>query len=215
MGSSIKTRRKVAQGQTAAVLILASQIANESLQEVAPLLFYAFAGLACLSAWAVVVSQNIVRMCVYLMLTLASVAGLYFMLNAEFLAAVQLIVYAGGTLILIVFGVMLTNKNPYLQMKVQSWEMGVGALISAMIGGLLIFAFVRSPLGEVGAAAGTSSGITGVSAGGWPQNHGQVDLIGRALLSRFLVPFEVSAVLLLVVMIGAAFMARRRVGMDR
>ena len=200
------------------MFILASQIANESLQEVAPLLFYAFAGLACLSAWAVVVSQNIVRMCVYLMLTLASVAGLYFMLNAEFLAAVQLIVYAGGTLILIVFGVMLTNKNPYLQMKVQSWEMGVGALISAMIGGLLIFAFVRSPLAEVGAAAGAGSGISGasgVSVGGWPQDHGQVDLIGRALLSRFLVPFEVSAVLLLVVMIGAAFMARRRVGMDR
>ena len=183
------------------MLIIAQQITGEPLREVAPLLFYAFAGLACLSAWAVVVSQNIIRMSVYLMLTLGAVAGLYFMLNAEFMAAIQLIVYAGGTLILIVFGIMLTSKNPFGQLRVQTWEMMAGGLVAAAIGGLLIFAFVSSPMEKA-----VAIGSVGTHGG-----YDQIQLIGQALLSRFLVPFEVVAVLLLVVMIGAAFMARRRV----
>src|SRR3954471_22996416 len=76
-------------------------------------LFYIFAIMAAGSALMVVVSRNIVRMAVALLFTLSGVAGLYFLLNAEFLAAVQLVVYAGGTLILIVFGVMLTTKSPF------------------------------------------------------------------------------------------------------
>ena len=58
-----------------------------------------------------VISRNIVRTAVCLLFTLIGVAGLYFLLHAEFLAAVQLVVYAGGTLILIIFGVMLTNNR--------------------------------------------------------------------------------------------------------
>ncbi|MCE9592197.1 MAG: NADH-quinone oxidoreductase subunit J [Planctomycetes bacterium] len=165
---------------------------------VKPLLFYALAAVIVLSAWGIVLSQNIVRMAVYLLLTLAGVAGFYFMLHAEFLAAVQLIVYAGGTLILIVFGVMLTSKNPFMQLKTALWERFVGVLIGLVIFGLLLFGLVHTAL-PTGAAA------TGESGGG----HYQVAAIGRALLSDYLVPFEVAAVLLLVVMIGAAFMARR------
>src|SRR5437588_12946226 len=76
-------------------------------------LFWVFAAMAGSSALGVVVSKNIVRMAVFLLFTLAGVAGLYFLLSAEFLAAVQLVVYAGGTLILIIFGVMLTSKSPF------------------------------------------------------------------------------------------------------
>ncbi len=173
---------------------------SEPLRQAAPVLFYAFAGLACLSAWAVVVSQNIIRMSVFLMLTLGAVAGLYFMLNAEFLAAIQLIVYAGGTLILIVFGIMLTSKNPFAKLQVATWEFVVGSLVAVVIGALLVFAMVNSPI-TVQSQAGTTAG------------YDQVQAIGRSLLTRFLVPFEVAAVLLLVVMIGAAFMARRRVAL--
>ena len=180
--------------------ILAQQISGEPLRQAAPFLFYAFAGLACISAVAVVISQNIIRMSVFLMLTLGAVAGLYFMLNAEFLAAIQLIVYAGGTLILIVFGIMLTSKDPYAKMGVKPWEMGVGAFVSVMIGAVLIFAAIRSPVQ-------TTTPLTADSMGGYEQ----IQWIGRSLLTTHLVPFEVAAVLLLVVMIGAAFMARRRV----
>jgi len=170
--------------------------------QTSPTLFYAFAALTCLSAWAVVVSQNIVRMSVYLLLTLSGAAGLYFMLSAEFLAAIQLIVYAGGTLILIVFGIMLTSKNPFLQMRAKGWELVVGVLLGLCIGGLLTLALIHTPVPH-------ARGVGG--AGELAQGYDHVAAIGRGLLSTYLVPFEVVAVLLLVVMIGAAYMARRRV----
>lgn len=161
------------------------------------MLFYAFAALSCLSAWAIVLSDNIVRMAVYLLLTLCGVAGIYFMLEAEILAAIQLIVYAGGTLILIVFGVMLTSRSPFAKLEVEGWELGVACLIGLVIASLMVFAFIRSPL-PAPSAAPTSAGYADVAA------------VGRGLLSNYLVPFEVAAVLLLVVMVGAAYIARRR-----
>jgi len=168
-------------------------------EQVAPFAFYVLALLMCLSAWAIVVSQSIVRMSVFLLLTLGGSAGMYLMLNAQFLAAIQLVVYAGGTLILIVFGIMLTSKNPFMQLRVHLWERVVGILVGVLIGGLLFFALVRSPL------ARATEADRAVGSG-----YGQVGAIGRALLSGYLVPFEIVAVLLLVVMIGAAFMARQR-----
>src|ERR1700729_4140749 len=76
-------------------------------------LFYLFAIMTGASAICVVASKNIVRTAVYLLFALIGVTGIYFLLSAEFLAAVQLVVYVGGTLILIVFGVMLTSKSPF------------------------------------------------------------------------------------------------------
>ena len=142
-------------------------------------------------------SQNIVRMAVYLLLTLIGVAGLYFMMSAELLAAVQLIVYAGGTLILIVFGVMLTGREAFGQMKVHMWELVCAPLIGIIIAALLGFALMRTDLPPEAAEP----------VGG----YGTVEDVGKGLLSTFVVPFEVAAVLLLVVMIGAAYMARQRV----
>lgn len=164
----------------------------------AAVLFFAFAGLTCLSACMIVLSQNIVRMSVYLLLTLGGAAGLYFMLEAEFLAAVQLIVYAGGTLILIIFGVMLTSKNPFLQLKASNWELAAGVAIALLIAVLLLVAVLgSSPLVRTAPVV--------------PEfDRQQVEMIGKGLLSKYLVPFEMAAVLLLVVMIGAAYMARRR-----
>lgn len=181
------------------MLNVAQQAPVESVEQVTALLFYLFAVLTCLSGWAVVFSQNIVRMSVYLLLTLGGAAGLYFLLNAEFLAAIQLVVYAGGTLILIVFGVMLTSKSPFAQLRVQMWEMMLGVLVGGAISGLLLFAWVRSE--GPSAVAGNTGGA----------GYDQVSAIGRALLGPHLVAFEVAAVLLLVVMIGAAYLARRTV----
>ena len=145
------------------------------------------------------VSQNIVRMSVYLLLTLGGAAGLYFMLKAEFLAAIQLIVYAGGTLILIVFGVMLTSKNPFMQLRAKPWELCVGLGMGVIVAGLLIVAIVTTRLPS--ARAHTA-----------PTGYDQIETLAASLLTTYLVPFEVAAVLLLIVMIAAAYMARRRVG---
>lgn len=176
---------------------LSQQASDAGLEQVAPLLFYAFALLTGLSAWAVVISQNIVRMSVYLLMTLAGAAGLYFMLGAEFLAAIQLIVYVGGTLILIVFGIMLTNKSPFAQLRTEPWEMVLGVFIAVVTAALLIFALSQTPMKAQGEAILNSG-------------YDQVRAVGVGLLTKYLMPFEAVAVLLLVVMVGAAFMARQR-----
>src|SRR5437868_8905741 len=110
-------------------------------------LFYIFAIMAGGSALAVVLTRNIVRTAVALLFTLVGVAGLYFLLNAEFLAAVQLVVYAGGTLILIVFGVMLTSKSPFSRFEPKLAEVMIAmscglVLLVTLIAGILRATFI-------------------------------------------------------------------------
>src|ERR1700753_1424174 len=96
-------------------------------------LFYLFGGMAALSALLLVISKNIVRSAVCLLFTLMGVAGLYFLLHAEFLAAVQLVVYAGGTLILIIFGVMLTSKSPFSRFEPKIGEVVVALSVATIL----------------------------------------------------------------------------------
>src|SRR3954471_3862698 len=97
------------------------------------ILFYIFAIMAGGAALCVVISRNIVRTAVALLFTLGGVAGLYFLLNAEFLAAVQLVVYAGGTLILIIFGVMLTTKSPFSRFEPKLGEIVVALTMAVVL----------------------------------------------------------------------------------
>lgn len=175
---------------------------SAAVQQAAPVLFWGLAALILISAWAIVFSQNIVRMAVYLLMTLGGVAGVFFMMYAEFLAAVQLIVYAGGTLILIIFAVMLTSRNPFVNLRPRLWEQMVGVLVAVIALALLVFALVRSSIETITPMAPDP-------AAGYAESP--VATYGRLLLTDYLVPFETAAVLLLVVMIGAAYMARRRV----
>ena len=80
-------------------------------------LFNLFALAACLGAVAVVVSQSVVRMAFWLVVSLGSVAGLFFLADADFIGAAQLLIYVGGTLVLLVFGVMLTASGPYMKIE--------------------------------------------------------------------------------------------------
>ena len=161
-------------------------------------LFYLFAAFAAGGAIGVVLTRNIVRMAVYLLFTLAGVAGLYFLMHAEFLAAVQLVVYAGGTLILIVFGVMLTSKSPFSKYQPSGAEVAAAVIIGiAMLGGLVL---------GLGTALGRGVFASNPArAGAYPMNE-----LGLALLGEYLVPFEIASVLLLAVMIGAAYLAKAR-----
>jgi NADH-quinone oxidoreductase subunit J len=159
------------------------------------ILFYLFAFMAGGSAIGVVISRNIVRTAVFLLFTLTGVAGLYFLLDAEFLAAVQLVVYAGGTLILIVFGVMLTSKSPFSRFEPKLAEVIIAVSIGIVLLTALILAILDTPF--------PSSSYD--AAGGYPMTA-----LGQALLGDYLVPFELASVLLLVVMIGAAYLAKGR-----
>jgi NADH-quinone oxidoreductase subunit J len=175
-------------------LILAQASDVEANQRVATVLFYIFALISAGSAIGVVASRNIVRTAVWLLFTLLGVAGLYFLLAAEFLAAVQLVVYAGGTLILIVFGVMLTSKSPFSRFEPKLVEVA----IAVTVGAVLIFALV---LGITNTAFASNA----LEVTSYP-----VAQLGQVLLGDYLVPFEIVSVLLLVVMIGAAYLAKAR-----
>jgi NADH:ubiquinone oxidoreductase subunit 6 (subunit J) len=161
-------------------------------------LFYLFAGMAGVAAAGLVISRNIVRSAVCLLFTLTGVAGLYFLLGAEFLAAVQLVVYAGGTLILIIFGVMLTSKSPFSRFEPKLVEVVLATVLASVLLIALILA-IRSYRSAPAAAVPLSE------EAGYP-----VDRLGQALLGDYLLPFEIASVLLLVVMIGAAYLAKAR-----
>ncbi len=154
--------------------------------------FYALALLVGGSALGCVLSGKIVRMALCLLGTLGGVALLYFLLSATFLGVIQLIVYAGGTLIVIVFGVMLTTRlyGPTLRAKP----------LEAAIAGIVCLALF------VGLASILTRTVWASAAA--PAETFPVAAFGRALLTTYLVPFELASVLLLAVMIGAAFLAQ-------
>ncbi len=171
------------------------------------ILFYIFAFLAAVSAVGVAMSRNIVRAAVCLFFALVSVAGLYFLLHAEFLAAVQLVVYAGGTLVLIIFGVMLTSNAPAVSYQPRPIEVLAALLVGGLMLSSLAFAIVHWASLQ-GLPTRPVAGAPESPAGGLESDY--IGNLGAALLGDYLLPFELVSVLLLVVMIGAAYLAKAR-----
>ncbi len=97
-------------------------------------IFLLFSLLACGFALAVVFTSNVVRMAFYLVLSLGATAGLFFLAGADFVGAMQILIYVGGTLVLLVFGVMLTAQGPFISMKTASGEW----ILTALVGGSLL-----------------------------------------------------------------------------
>lgn len=158
------------------------------------LLFYFFAALAVLPAiGCVVFSRNIVRGAFLLLLTFWGVAGLYALLAADFLAAVQLIVYVGGILVLILFGVMLSRRMTMAELPIggSATAMALGAC--GLLGAFLYKIIVSTPW----------------EASAEPLTTATIRPIGELLLGKFLLPFEFISVLLLGALIGAVILARK------
>ena len=156
------------------------------------IMFYVIGGVAALCALGCVLFSNVVRMAVCLFGALGTAAGLYFLMAANFLGAIQLIVYAGGTLIVIIFGIMLTSQSPKMRFAPKRIEVvgGVLACLALFVG--LVVVLLRTAW---------SDGQTG--------GDYTVAQIGESLLTTYLLPFELASVLLLAVMIGAAYLCRR------
>jgi NADH:ubiquinone oxidoreductase subunit 6 (subunit J) len=166
------------------------------------LMFYAVAIGVVASALGCCFSKNIVRMAVWLFCALGAVAVLYFLLAATFVGAIQLIVYAGGTLILLIFGVMLTTKSPWARFGTTRLETIGAGLVCVVLFIALVQVFGRTqwePALDPVTARVAVGDLPGVS----------VHAIGEVLLTKYLVPFEVAGVLLMVVMVGAAHLARQ------
>lgn len=219
--------------------------AQEALQVVGPILFLLFAGMAAAGAAAAVVARNIVRMAVCLLFALFAVSMLYFYVGVEFLGAIQLIVYVGGTLILIVFGIMLTGRSLVQSASASRLQQVLGWVIAFAITAAtaaLGLAITKSPAGPFPAVIShttTSAPVSeGVARTGTPLTpdaiaapevtrllrgpvspalaaepfEPQVEDFGRAMVTRYVLQFEVAGLLLLVVMVGAAYIAKRREG---
>src|SRR3954470_9056205 len=103
------------------------------MESIQPFLFWFLALMTGFCAVATVVTQNIVRSATWLLFTLAGVSGVFFLLGADLVGAIQLLVYVGGTMVLVVFGVMLTAQGPFIHMKASSAEWAVSALVGGVL----------------------------------------------------------------------------------
>ena len=157
------------------------------------IIFYLFAAVTLLSAFFVVTNRNIVHSAFYLLFTFFGVAGIYVMLGADFVAIVQLIVYVGGILILLLFGVMLTNKITNVEIKTDT----INALPASIVLGLFA--------GALGAAV-LNTNWKGVES---PAPEATTAALGNLLINEYALIFELLGIVLLIAMIGAASMARR------
>lgn len=187
------------------------------------ILFHVLALLTGVCAIGVVVTQNIVRAAAWLLFALAGTAGIFFLLGADFVGATQLLVYVGGTLVLVVFGVMLTAQGPFINMKIGAAEWLIAASVGLLFFGVLavVLQGAVAPTGGHVASPDNPSLVTSVVLGesllgitdatapyqitGVPAN------VHRARKPmNYLLPFEIVSVHLLVVLIGAAYLARAK-----
>lgn len=202
------------------------------------ILFWLFAFLTCVGAIFVAVSQNVVRMAFSLVLTLGSTAVLFLLLGADFVGATQLLVYVGGTLVLLVFGVMLTATGPFTRIKSSAAD----GILSGLIGVVFLFIVANTVTsvdwdGDRGVAHKITIGThaKAVEGGFNPAQQGNTTRpLGLSFLSLrpdrdlnlgvppterepatplstgYLLPFEIVSVHLLVVLVGAAYLARTK-----
>jgi NADH-quinone oxidoreductase subunit J len=183
--------------------------------------FLLLALIACWFAVAVVITGNIVRMACYLIVSLAAVAGLFFLAGADFLGAVQLMVYVGGTMVLLVFGVMLTARGPFISMKTggAQWIMAIiagGALLAMLLQAAVSIkgwagpaengdrTVASAPLATKSSTEELGLGLMGIRA----DRLAEPDLARRGGMSGYLLAFEIISIHLVVVLIGAAYLAR-------
>ena len=160
--------------------------------------FYLLAGLAIASGVVVITRKNPVHSALALILTLLSLAGLYLMLYAPFVAGVQIILYVGGIMVLFLFVIMLVNIERSQREKAFNQQWVAGVLGALALGGLFIAIYIRGqalfsmPMKPVLETQNTQK-------------------IGEMLYSNYMFPFEIASLLLLVAIIGAVVMAKKRI----
>jgi NADH-quinone oxidoreductase subunit J len=166
--------------------------------------FYLFAALTVGSAAVVVLARSLIYCAFALLFTFFGVAGLYVLLGADFLAATQLLIYVGGILVLLLFGVMLTHKLYDLDLKSEVTQFLPGLIIA-----LGLFLVLAWPFGWPLHLYGVVFRADWALGPGRPPSPTTHD-IGQLFMGRFLLPFEAASILLLVALIGAAMIVRRR-----
>ena len=166
-------------------------------EQVQTIAFWALAALTLLSGLAIVVARDIVRVAFGLLGALGGVAGFYVLLGADFVGFTQVLVYIGGIMVLILFGIMMTHRDPVMLRRGDTSRTGsIAGVGIAILTAICLFTLVRKTA--------------------WVERPVEMvpttAAIGDALMTDYVLPFELVSVLLIVVLCGAAYIARRKMG---
>jgi NADH-quinone oxidoreductase subunit J len=163
------------------------------------LLFVAFAAVALASAVMMVTRKNLVHAALYLVVTFFSVAAIYVLLRAEFLGVVQLLVYAGGIMVLFLFVILLVGRpGSESPGRRRRGHVVASALMTALVAGLLALRFLAGGPDRAGSVAALTA------------QGGNLETVAMAMFRYYLFPFEAVSILLLVALVGAVVLARAK-----
>jgi NADH:ubiquinone oxidoreductase subunit 6 (subunit J) len=154
--------------------------------------FWLLATMLVGSALAVVLSKNLFHAVLWLALALTGTAGVFLLLNAEFLAAVQLLLYAGGIITIVVFAIVVTERLVGERISQTNRGIGSGALVSVALLWIIVSTLTRRPFA-----------VTPL-----PQAGDLTRIVGNEVLTTYVLPFELLALLMLAAMLGAIYFAR-------
>jgi len=210
--------------------------------DVQSFMFWLIAALTAACALATVLAQNIVRSASWLLFTLAGTSGIFFLLGADFVGAIQLLIYVGGTMVLVIFGVMLTAQGPFISMKTSGAEWAISIAAGVLLLAVLCFGLSSYWSSSAGPGASAKSLARAYAPTTELKNPYLVEdpkdsrtstTLGQALIgapygpvyeeregkgakgkfpvgTHYLLPFEIVSVHLLVVLVGAAYLARAK-----
>jgi NADH-quinone oxidoreductase subunit J len=158
------------------------------------ILFWGLAGMSLFSALMVITSKNPVFSVLWLIVTFFTISGHYILLNAQFLAVVNIIVYAGAIMVLFLFVIMLMNLSKDTEPQKSKWLKMAGAVA----GGCLLLVLIA-------ALRNTETRMTEMGTG----DIGLIQNLGRVLFTEYVVPFEIASILFLSAMVGAVVIGKR------
>lgn len=161
------------------------------------ILFWFLSVLALFSAIMVLVSKNPIHSVLWLIVVFFAISGHYLLLNAQFLAIVNIIVYAGAIMVLFLFVIMLMNLNKETEPQRNIWMKFFGVIS----GGLLLWIFIS--------ASRSAADITGKTVETTSGDIGLIQNLGKVLFSQYALPFEISSVLFLSAMVGAVVIGKK------
>ncbi len=167
------------------------------------ILFYTFGAIAVISAILVITRHNVVHSAAFLGATLFAVAGIFLTLHAEFLAGVQVIVYVGGILVLFVFVIMLISVDRSIHERQYNRQWTISLITSGILIVEIVYGLYRGKDSLVLPAIVPPAPAVAVAAGNSEQ-------VGIALYTSYLLPFEIASILLLVAIVGAVVLAKKR-----
>jgi NADH-quinone oxidoreductase subunit J len=163
--------------------------------------FFALAAASVLAALRLVTTKNVVHAALYLVVVLSSVAAIYVLLFAEFVAVTQLLVYVGAVVVLFLFGIMLTRAQLGRDQSLDNDQRGIAVVTALFLVGILTYVLVDFFGDDRFATTTMSQGELTATRG--------TQAVGDSIFSTYLVPFEAVSVLLLAALVGAIVIARR------